>query len=71
MEELTMLLNNVSDSYFDFVDSVLDYAGRKKERLQAVLTFIKSNPSAKSSDIIEFVSNQADFFEDSAMIKIG
>jgi len=71
MEELTMLLNNVSDSYFDFVDSILDYAGRKKERLQVVLEFVKSNPSAKTSDIIEFVSNQADFFEDSAQVKIG
>ena len=71
MEELTMLLNNVSDSYFDFVDSILDYAGRKKERLQVVLEFVKSNPSAKTSDIIEFVSNQADFFEDSARVKIG
>ena len=58
MEELTMLLNNVSDSYFDFVDSILDYAGRKKERLQVVLEFVKSNPSAKTSDIIEFVSNR-------------
>ena len=25
MEELTMLLNNVSDSYFDFVDSLYNY----------------------------------------------
>ena len=71
MEELTALLNNVEDSYFDFVTAMLHYAGKKPARLDNMLSFIKSNPDAKSSDIIKYVSDQEDFFEDAAYMNAG
>ncbi|MBR3103700.1 MAG: hypothetical protein IKQ27_12965 [Lachnospiraceae bacterium] len=66
MEELLYRLNRVEDSYYDFVSAMARYAEKKPERLNKLLMFIKDNPTAKSSDIIEFVSDQADFFEDAA-----
>ena len=33
------------------------------------MEFIKSNPAAISSDVIEFVSNEEDFYEDTALMK--
>ena len=39
-DELTRLLNQMENSYFDFIDSVLDYSSRKPERLEKVLNFI-------------------------------
>ena len=69
MEELTRLLNSVEDSYYDFVAAMLKYASKKEERKNALLNFLKDNPSALSSDIIQFVSDRDDFFEDSALAK--
>lgn len=66
MEELTVLLNNIEDTYYDFVTAILNYAGQKQSRLNTVLNYIKNNPDALSSDIIEFVSDQTDFYEDTA-----
>ncbi|MBE5913528.1 MAG: hypothetical protein E7274_05660 [Pseudobutyrivibrio ruminis] len=66
MEELTVLLNNVPDSYFDFVSAMVHYAQKKQSRLDALLNFLNSNPDVSSSDIVKFVSEQADFFEDAA-----
>lgn len=71
MEELKALLNNISDSYYDFVSAMIHYAKKKKTREDALLGFIKSNPDATSSDVIEFVSNQEDFFEDAAYMKVS
>jgi len=66
MEELTALLNNVPDSYFDFVSAMVHYAQKKQSRLDSLLNYLKSNPGVSSSDIVKFVSEQADFFEDAA-----
>ena len=66
MSELTILLNNVEDTYYDFVLAMVRYAEKKPSRRDLLLDFIKSNPHALSSDIIEFVSNQPDFAEDAA-----
>ena len=64
MDELTHMLNNVSDSYYDFVVAVLSYAKKKEHREKAVSEYMMSNPDAKSSDILLFVSEQEDFYED-------
>ena len=69
MDELMLLLNNIDDAYFDFVSAIAHYAEKKPSRLKKVLAFLKSNPDAKSSDIIKFVSEQKDFFEDAAYLK--
>lgn len=64
MEKFTIRLNNVEDAYFSFVVSVLTYVKKKQSRLEAVETFMNENPSALTSDILEFISKQDDFFED-------
>ena len=71
MNELSALLNRVEDSYFDFVSAMLHYAEKKPARLEALLHYIKTNPEAKSSDIIRFVSDQPDFYEDAAYMQVG
>lgn len=70
MEELTALLNEIEDSYYDFVSAMLHYAEKKTARLNSMLDFIKSNPNVKSSDVVKFVSDQQDFFEDAAYMKV-
>ncbi len=67
MEELIARLNHVEDSYFDFVSAVAHYAQKKPDRLNKILLFMNDNPYAKSSDIIEFISSQDDFFEDASI----
>ena len=71
MEELVCLLNRVDDSYFDFVSAMIHYAEKKPDRLRRVLDYIKNNPNALSSDIIKFVSEQEDFYEDAAYMNVG
>lgn len=69
MEELMILLNNIEDSYFDFVSGIAHYAGKKPSRVEALLKFLKANPEAKSSDVVKFVSEQKDFYEDAAYME--
>ena len=64
MDELEQMLNNVSDTYYDFVVGVLNYAKKKETREKAVVEYMMCNPDAKSSDILLFVSEQEDFYED-------
>ena len=66
MKELELLLNNVSDTYVDFVTGIMQYARKKQSRLDAVFGYIKDNPNATSSDIVYFVSIQPDFYENAA-----
>ena len=66
MEELTIKLNNVKDSYYGFVVAVLTYVKRSVSRFELVNNFIDCNPSALSSDILSYISNQDDFYEDAA-----
>lgn len=70
MEELTKKLNNVNDSYYGFVAAVLTYVKKKNSRLKKVEKYLTENPSALTSDILEFISNQEDFYEDAAYTHI-
>ncbi|MBQ8084737.1 MAG: hypothetical protein IJ232_01365 [Lachnospiraceae bacterium] len=70
MQELTRMLNDVSDSYYDFVVAMLHYA-KKSNHLDIMKKYIIDNPSATTSDIIGFVSDQPDFYEDAAYSKVG
>lgn len=65
MEQLIERLNRIPDSYFEFVDSVVDYARNKESHFKLVMEFLDSNPDATPSDIIKFISFQPDFFTDS------
>ena len=71
MEELIALLNNIEDSYYDFVSAMVKYAEKKTSRLRCMLDFLHENPSAKSSDVVKFVSDQSDFMEDAAFMKVS
>ena len=66
MEAFTIKLNNVADSYYGFVVAVLTYVKNKEARLEVVERFMNNNPSALSYDILEFISEQDDFYEDAA-----
>lgn len=66
MEAFTIKLNNVADSYYGFIVAVLTYVKNKESRLEVVESFMNNNPSALSSDILEFISEQDDFYEDAA-----
>lgn len=66
MEELTIMLNNVEDSYYDFIVAVLTYVKKKQKRFDKVKAFIEKNPTALSSDILAYISEQEDFYEDAA-----
>lgn len=65
MEQLIQRLNFIPNSYYEFVDSVIDYAESKESHLNLLNNFLDNNPSATPSDIIKFISFQTDFFEDS------
>ena len=64
MNELTTKLNNVEDSYYGFVAGVLSYVKKKESRYKIVSEYIDNNPNALTSDILEFISNQEDFYDD-------
>lgn len=66
MEELRIRLNNVSDSYYDFVVAVMTYVKNKPSRLGVVEEYMIDNPNVLSSDILEFISKQDDFYEDAS-----
>ena len=66
MEAFAIKLNNVTDSYYGFVVAVLTYVKNKESRLEVVESYMNANPSASTSDILEFISKQGDFYEDAA-----
>ena len=53
MEELTELLENVSDSYYDFVFGVCHAVKCRVDGAQLMIDYIKAHPDAKSDDIID------------------
>lgn len=64
MEPLAIKLNNIPDSYYGFVVAVLTYVRNKESRLAVVEKYINNNPAALSSDILEFIAEQDDFYEE-------
>ena len=52
MEELKALLENVSDSYYDFVQGMLLNAKEHYDRIDEIIAYIKDNPEADTSDIL-------------------
>ena len=66
MEKFTIRLNSVKDAYYGFTVAVLTYINNKPARLIVVEKYLDENPNAAASDVLEFISNQDDFYEDSA-----
>ena len=46
MEELRKLLNNIDDSYFEFVSAMEHYAQKNAARLEMLTAYIKRNPGS-------------------------
>lgn len=55
MEELRKLLENVSDTYEDFVDGMCLTLRDNPEYLEDVIQYIKDNPDKDSSDITRYL----------------
>lgn len=66
MDDFRKRLNNVAASYYGFVVAVLTYVKKKNSRFKIVEQFMNDNPSASTSDILSFISEQDDFYEDAA-----
>lgn len=71
LNQLKTRLENIKDSYSDFVDAITQYVKRKQEHLDLLNLFLDEHPEASTSDVVYFVSIQPDFFEDSVPQKIG
>lgn len=69
MEELISWLNAIPNSYFEFIDSVVDYAERKEEHRILIMNYLNDNRSATVSDVLRLISSQTDFYEDEAPIE--
>lgn len=55
MDELKELLENVSDTYDDFVGCVLCAVKHDDEDMQKVKEFIKEDSTRKSDDVLEYL----------------
>lgn len=64
IEELKGKLKKIKGSYDSFVIAVIVYAKKKECRLTTVNDYIDNHPSATTSDILSFISEQPDFEED-------
>ena len=64
LEVLKNMLEKVPDTYDAFVVAVLVYVKNKESRLEEDKSFVEANSSALSSDILEFISDQDDFYND-------
>lgn len=63
MKKLTVLLNNIDGSYYDFVVGILQYAEESPSHIEAITRYITENHGCSTSDVVRFVSLQNDFFE--------
>ena len=55
MDELKEMLENVSDTYDDFIGFVICAVKYDEEDVRAVINFIKEDPERKSDDILEYL----------------
>ena len=55
MDELKDLLENVSDTYYDFVFGVCHLVKCREDGAQLMIDYIKEHPNAKSDDIIDWL----------------
>ncbi len=63
MEELIKRLNEIPNSYFDFVAGVVTYVKQKPKRLKNVMEFLDESKDITPSDVVKFIMQQPDFHE--------
>ena len=67
MEEIYNKIAMIPDAYFEFIDSVMSYVKKKPERIRIVSNYLSENDDLKSSDVLRFIINQPDFFDDDVL----
>ena len=70
MTALAARLNSINRSYDSFVAAVMTYINNKPSRQAVVEEFLNSHPDASTSEILSFISDQADFYEDTVWTDI-
>ena len=65
MQELRYLLQNVYDTYDDFVSGIVSYVRLpgNEHKVRIITDYIKSHPKAGTVEIIKFVLDETGFFE--------
>ncbi len=53
-----------------FGEAMEHYAQKNAARLEMLTAYIKRNPGVKSADVIKFVSDQPDFADDAAYMRV-
>ena len=67
MRKLIQRLSKVEDAYYGFICAVLTYVKNNPEkRYPIVERYLTEHPWALSSDVISFISDQDDFYDDAA-----
>ena len=69
IEKMEETLWKIKDSYVGFVKAVLNYVDKNYARYEKVTEFLMKHPEALSSEILEFISDQDDFYDDAALAK--
>lgn len=69
-EEFRKRLDSVPDVYDGFKAAVMTHVKFKESRLEVVNKYMDNNPTASTSDILEYISDQPDFYEDTAWPKL-
>ena len=64
LEEMEEILLGVNDSYEGFIKAVLNYVEKNDKRFETVSEYLVENPEALSADILEFISDQDDFYDE-------
>ncbi len=68
MERFTNLLNNIEDSYDDFVRGVISYVkipgNEYKQNL--IEEYIRNHPTANTSDVTDFILESTNFWAEYA-----
>ncbi len=70
LDELERLLRNVNDSYKGFVVGLLAQAQYSNVRCRNLIQFIKDNPSASTSDIAYYATDELGFAEDAHVTEL-
>ena len=66
MEEIIKKLETIPNAYFAFIAGVNTYIKDNPDRQRRLLEFLNtSNGDLTTSDVIKFISDQPDFFDDS------
>ena len=73
LEEMEEILLGVSDCYEGFIKAVLNYVNKSDKRFESVSEYLVDHPEALSSDILEFISDQEDYYDDmwAQYVKVG